>query len=131
VHCWHRYDNDISSLINANTSQCYSVTNEKYEPSPLGTLSTLSDPLWYLDSGVTHHITNDSNAFTKKTGYHGNDVVKLGNGLGMMIANVGNATYLLPSNNTVIHLNNFLHVSDITKNLLSVSKFAKDNNVFF
>jgi len=31
----------------------------------------------------------------------------------------------------IIHLNHLLHVSHITKNLLNVFKFAKDNNVFF
>ena len=29
-----------------------------------------------------------------------------------------------------LHLNNFLHVPSITKNLLSASQFAKDNSVF-
>lgn len=33
--------------------------------------------------------------------------------------------------NRIFHLNNMLHVPTITKNLISVSQFAKDNGVYF
>jgi len=97
----------------------------------LGAPSTFTDPLWYPNSSATHHITSDFNAFTTKSNYKGNEDVKLGNGSGTPIAHIGFATYITPYNNIVIHLNQLLHVPNITKNLISVSKFVKDNNVFF
>ena len=44
----------------------------------------------------------------------------------------GSSSFLSPINSHVcFRLNNLLHVPSITKNLLSVNKFAKDNSVFF
>lgn len=40
-------------------------------------------------------------------------------------------SFNLHSNTKVLTLKHLLHVSSITKNLLSVSQFAKDNKVFF
>ena len=80
LECWHCFDTNLSSHINANSSQFYSSDNDSGEPSLLGTPSTLSDPLWYPDSGATHHITHDSNIFSSKTPYTGSEMVQLGNG---------------------------------------------------
>jgi len=56
LESWHRFDANLSSHINANSSQFYSSDNESGEPSLLGTPSTLCDPLWYPDNGATHRI---------------------------------------------------------------------------
>jgi histone deacetylase 1/2 len=56
----------------------------------------------------------------------------MGNGVGLQINAIGQAyfpTTLIPSH--TLHLNEFIHVPSITKNLLFVSKFAADTNVFF
>ena len=49
----------------------------------------------------------------------------------MRIAHIGTAKYTSSHTNTAFILRNLLHVPHITKNLLSVSQFAKDNNVYF
>ena len=89
------------------------------------------DPLWYPNSEATHYITNDTSSFSKKTSYHGNDVVKLGNSSGMKIININSAHYTLPHTDIVIKFNQLVHVPNIIKSLLSMSKFVKDNDVFF
>jgi len=129
VDCWHRYDQGSSPQINANSAQFFST--EDTTSSILGAPSTINDPIWYPDSGATHHITNDVNNYTKKQAFNGNDVVKLGNGAGMNIRHVGTACYQLTHTQSPIFLHNLLHVPEITKNLMSVSKCAQDNNVFF
>lgn len=53
----------------------------------------------------------------------------MGNGEGLSISHLGTSTFC-PSSQTFL-LRNLLHVPLITKNLLSVSQFANDNNVFF
>lgn len=61
----------------------------------------------------------------------GTDHVQIGNGQGFAITSLGSMVF--PSNlcpNTSLKLNKLLVLS-ITKNLISVSQFAKDNCVFF
>jgi len=83
------------------------------------------------NSGAAHHMTNNANNFSNKISYHGHDVVKLGNDSSIPITDIGSACFTRPQTNIVIHLRQLLHVPTITKNLISVSKFAKDNDVFF
>ena len=47
----------------------------------------------------------------------------------MHISAIGQST--LMSSAKVLRLNQLLHIPSVTKNLLSVSQFAKDNDVFF
>jgi len=97
LKCWHQFDTNLSSHINANSSQFYSSDNDSGQPSLLDTLSTLSGPLWYPDSGATHHITNDSNVLSSKIPYTGSAVVQLGNGTSMHICHIGSAKFTNPT----------------------------------
>ena len=47
-----------------------------------GLPSSIDDPLWYLDSGTTHHITNNSSIYYEKQPYDNTDLVKMGNSKG-------------------------------------------------
>jgi len=55
----------------------------------------------------------------------------MGNGKGLCISHIGSASLSSATHSTSLRLNDLLLVPDITKNLLSVSKFSRDNNVFF
>lgn len=56
----------------------------------------------------------------------------MGNGQGLSITSIGSTKFLSPTNpHITLSLNNLLLVPSITKNLVSVSKFANDNKVFF
>ena len=57
--------------------------------------------------------------------------VHVGNGTGLFIKHIGQSKFLSPFSSKPLLLNHLLHVPSITKNLLSVSKFAKDNKIFF
>lgn len=62
----------------------------------------------------------------------GSDQVHVGNGQGLCTNSVGSLSFTSPfSPHTTLKLHNLLHVPSITKNLVSVSQFTKDNNVFF
>jgi histone deacetylase 1/2 len=64
--------------------------------------------------------------------YQGQEQVLMGNGQGVKIQSLGHSNFQSPYNpNVQLKLHNLLHVPNISKNLLSVSKFAQDNNVFF
>nr|KYP44909.1 hypothetical protein KK1_033590 [Cajanus cajan] len=67
---------------------------------------------WIPDFGASFHVT--------------------GNGQGLQINGYGSSSFLSPINSQFsFQLNNLLHVPYITKNMLSVSKFVKDNYLFF
>lgn len=56
----------------------------------------------------------------------------MGNGHGIPIKSIGSSKFASHFNKRVmLNLHKLLHVPKIKKNLLSVSRFAKDNNVFF
>jgi histone deacetylase 1/2 len=56
----------------------------------------------------------------------------MGNGQSLSILSNGSSVFTPPNHTqTQLTLNNLLHVPTITKNLISVSQFAKDNAVFF
>ena len=86
--------------------------------------------VWYPDSGATNHVSNDLGNLNISSEYHGGKKLMLGNGLGISISHIGQAHFKTANSRTLL-LNNLLHVPDISKNLLSVSQFAKDNKVFF
>ena len=55
----------------------------------------------------------------------------MGNGQGITIQNIDESFFSSPFQSKLLSLKSLLHVPMIKKNLLSVSKFAKDNNVYF
>ena len=85
----------------------------------LGIHSTTEDPLWYPDSGATHHVTKDPTVYSTKQPYNGTEIVKMGNGSGLFIANTGSAIFRSSLMDKPLLLRNLLHVPLITKNLLS------------
>jgi histone deacetylase 1/2 len=56
----------------------------------------------------------------------------MGNGQGVSISSLGHSSFHAHHDPSVkLELKDLLHVPNISKNLLSVSKFAQDNNVIF
>lgn len=86
--------------------------------------SSTFDSTWYPDSSATNHITPDLGDLTNKASYVGNDQIHIGDGTGLDIHNVGTSFFHTNLSSKVFNLNNLLHVPSITKNLMSVSKFA-------
>ena len=107
TNCWHRFEHDFQPSISANQCQLSSSEIHDDAPSILGTPCTLNDPLWYLDSAATHRITYDSNNFSTKGSYNGNDSVTLGEGRWMSISHIGSTTFYSPRKNTVVFKKSF------------------------
>lgn len=88
-----------------------------------------TDNNWYPDTGSTNHLTNDlQNLNLHAEPYTGLDQIQVGNGAGLAITHTGSSK--INSSQSSFHLSNILHVPQIKKNLISVSQFTKDNNVF-
>ena len=92
---------------------------------------------WYLFgvgcySGTSHHVTTDLVALTLHALYTTSDSVIIGDGLSLLIANMG--SFSLTSLHTpLFFFSNVLHVHAMSKNLIMVSVICVDNpiNVLF
>jgi hypothetical protein len=123
----------ICGKVGHTAIKCWHQMDESYceEPSTTALAATTSykvDPNWYLDTGATDHITSDLDRLAIRERYHGGEKVHVGNGTGLCISHIGHSSI-----NSVIRplaLRNILHVPDITKHLISVHKFSRDNDVF-
>lgn len=61
-------------------------------------------------------ILHDSNNFTTKHSYIGNDSIKLGNGLGMTISHIGSTVFYSPTHkNTVVLHKSFAYSQEYPK----------------
>ncbi|OMO79651.1 hypothetical protein CCACVL1_13538 [Corchorus capsularis] len=118
LDCFHRFDHGYQSTQTTNSSALMASSS-----------TVTQDDDWYPNSGASNHLTADLSNMSIHSEYQGHDRVKVGNGTGLPIKHVGSSK--LPSLNRPLYLNNVLHVPSITKNLISVSQFASDNNVYF
>ena len=125
--CWKRGHEAID---------CYQRMNHAYKgrhpPEKLAAMaasSFLDDSTWYSYIGATHHITGDLENVKLSSKYDGNDSVRVGNGQGLLISNIG--TGILPTPTQTFKLTHTLHCPQATSNLLSISRFTKDNNCHF
>ncbi|KAL4366347.1 hypothetical protein GQ457_05G025950 [Hibiscus cannabinus] len=85
------------------------------------------DAAWFPDSGATAHLTPDLGKFITSSPYTGSGKITVANGMAVPISHIGRSS--LATNSRSLFLSNLLHVPCVNKNLLSVSRFTKDNNV--
>ncbi|GAU19342.1 hypothetical protein TSUD_336290 [Trifolium subterraneum] len=140
VNCWYRYHPSPSMM---NAPRGHAVAHSRPPPynPPMRPSAHLALPYytgapseasWYPDSGASHHLTYDPYNLVHSNPYTGHDQVMMGNGQGVSINSLGHSSFKSPSMPSVkLELKDLLHVPNISKNLLSVSKFAQDNNVIF
>ncbi|PON37927.1 hypothetical protein PanWU01x14_316440, partial [Parasponia andersonii] len=101
------------------------------DPPVASTPATTWDTNCYPDSGATNHVTSDSTNLMTSEENIGHDRVFVGNRIGLNIKHIGYSSFPSKFSSKLLSLNHLLHVPDITKNLLSVSKFARDSAVYF
>lgn len=86
----------------------------------------------FPDSGATNHVTAEPSNLLQGTEYNGTNQLHVGNGAGLFIKMIGTTFIKSPVKPSIsVALNDMLLVPNITKNLVSVSKFARDNHIFF
>jgi histone deacetylase 1/2 len=146
IECWHRYEPSSSRATACGYNDGYPPRQPHYNPYPRPTahlvipqhygvihdIDNISNASWYPDSGASHNLTFNPNNLTYRMLYQGQDQVLMGNGQGVKIQSLGHSNFQSTYNlNVHLKLNDLLHVPNISKNLLSVNKFAQDNNVVF
>lgn len=135
---YHQFDTSFSGLNNssANSGQPSGLNNSSSPTNPSGIQAMmttqsefLEDTCWFPGSGATNHVTTDPNQLSIISGYSVFGKIHMGNVIGFQISHVGSNSFV--TNSRVLHLKILLLVPSITKNLISVSQFCTDNNVFF
>jgi len=111
---------------------CFTRFDASYTPPQKSASSATAsygvDTNWYMDTGATDHITSELDKLTMRDKYHGGEQVHTASGSGMEISHIGHG--ILRSPNTNLQLKHILHVPSASKNLLSVNRITRDNDVF-
>ncbi|KAJ6969913.1 hypothetical protein NC653_034466 [Populus alba x Populus x berolinensis] len=110
--------------------QCSQFRSSTQQPSAhLAVANDSAATTWFLDIGANQHVMPDLATLTDSAPYLGNDFLHVGDGEALDISHVGHTTLYSPKR--LFTLTNVLRVPHITKPLLSVQKFYRDNHVYF
>ena len=89
VHvCYHRFDISYQNSQNSGTPPL-NTGNQNNIPAMVASSHNPTDDDWYLDSGASHHLTQNEGTLTNSTPYTGKDRVTVGNGKHLTISNTG------------------------------------------
>lgn len=99
----------------------------------IANLESSANEGWYLNSGPTHHITNNMANMNVREKFKGSNQLTIGNGQCLAITHISDAYFYYRSSNSVYKhiptaLKNFLLVTSIIKILTSIPKLTTDNN---
>lgn len=109
----------------ANASPSIAPPSNAY----LVTAETVSDNTWYPDSRATHHLTHSASNLGESSSQSGPGKVYVGNGNALPVLCSGQSSLLTRSR--LLYMKSLLFAPGKTKNLLSMSKFTRDNQVMF
>lgn len=92
------------------------------------TPETVAYPNWCLDTGASHHVTNDLSQLQQVNKFHGKTTLTVGNGNSVPIKYIGSTT-LNSYCDRPIFLKNVIHSPQIARNLISISQLTSQNNL--
>lgn len=84
-------------------------------------------PSWLFDTGASNHVTFDPSSLQNVSEYGGPDEIILGNGTNLPISHIGSTHITTPLK--PLSLPDILCVPNLKRNLISVAKLCKTNNV--
>lgn len=89
--------------------------------------STPATAPWLFDTGASHHLTSDRSSLHTVSEYGGPDEIVLGDGTTLSISHTGHTN--LSTSTRPLNLSNVLCVPNLRKNLISVAKLCRANQV--
>ncbi|KAL9438313.1 hypothetical protein AB3S75_024063 [Citrus x aurantiifolia] len=128
VECRDRFNRNFVPNFLAPAPNHFPNQHQRRRVTFITTSEGVADQGWFLDSGVTHHLTNIVQNLSDGKIYFSSNLLTVGNGQGLRITHIG-YTQLYTSFSTCLQLQNSLCVPQITKNLISISKLLTDNDI--
>ncbi|XP_019155699.1 PREDICTED: uncharacterized protein LOC109152448 [Ipomoea nil] len=110
--CWRRFTPDSDPQANVVVSGVDGSMDDSHQ--------------WFPDTGATNHATPDPTLLTSSTAHDGPETLRVGNGTELPIVTVGSTS--LATNSRSFRMSDVLHVPGLSSSLLSVQRFAKENN---
>ncbi|KAJ9551582.1 hypothetical protein OSB04_015627 [Centaurea solstitialis] len=122
-----------TSPIGPNPSHASRHTNRRpqttFTPQAnVATFANSSSTSWLMDSGATHHVTNDLENLALHAPYDGSDDLIIGDGSSLPISHTGSFSH--PTHDKILKFSNVLFVPSISRNILSVYQFCIENNAY-
>lgn len=117
---------------NRHNEQCFLTTiQEKYQNRNCykTKLASLANMIWYLDLGASNHVTTSIDNIQEEDKASSGRSVAITNGKHLAVTNNGHS--ILNSQSKSLLLTEILCVPEVEKNLMSIYKVCKDNNVRF
>ena len=121
VKLYELFSNFQASGQSSTTLSSDSLAHKGTFPAALSTMSHITP--WIIDSGASDHMTDAHHLFTTYSPCAGNLKVKIADGTLSPIAGKGSIRI-----SESITLNSFLHVPNLSCNLLSISQLTKQSN---
>ncbi|OMO59764.1 hypothetical protein CCACVL1_24626 [Corchorus capsularis] len=109
---------------------CYQIHPKQNSSSPsahVTTATTKPNNTWLLETGASHHVTSYFRNLDLSDKYQGTDELIIGDGSGLNITHTGSLS--IPTKAVSFNLKSVLCVPKVNRNLCSVSKFYRTNNV--
>ena len=128
--CYYRFDPSFQGLSSFLNGFLSAQDSSSMTTMVATTPKFAYDFSYYPNSRATNHITLDIHNLMNKIEFARQDKIVMGNGTGWNIKHIGQSSFQSQFTSKLLSLNHLRHVPSITKNLLSVSKFAKDNVVY-
>lgn len=127
--CYYRFDHSFqghSQFQNnhrppfPSAANIATVSHSTPVQAMTATAETITDSIWYPNSGASNHVTLEVSNLMQMKDYFGPEQVYVGNGKGLSIKHIGQSNFCSTYTSTILSLKHLLHVPEITKNLLSV-----------
>lgn len=151
VDCCHKFDEHFEPTPHkAQTQRSTSTNNNQSQEGNKNQDSTnsanayldhqdqlqlprgLESHTWFADSSASHHVSSNTSNLQYIKSCVGPNKLVIGNGHSLEVQTIGNINFhYCIVFNTSLQLVVLLHVPKITRNIILVSKFVKDNKVYF
>ena len=103
--------------------------NRQWHPmAHVATSPSLISPIWFLESGASHHVIVDLNNLTFHAPYDGPNDIVINDGNGLHITHSSLTSLSTPSHSFTSL--NVLCVPSMKRNLISISQFFKSNQTY-
>ena len=97
---------------------------------PLSTFSSPSSPAWFMDSGVSKHMTSIAHSLKDLVPYDGHEQIIASNGQTLSISGIGSIGLSTPQNQS-LKLSKVFFVPHLFANLVSVGQLVENGYSLF